>query len=167
MINKASSLQNTLNGRMKTGSTDAFVTRIWSTCARMLEINGLKENYNDTSFIVNNFTLPLPSVLECVQNSDQKMMTVSVTEKKYGHFGELYAYFLIHGHSQTTHYVSWSKEFPMDRDINTATVSVSLRCKKSVNKTKIIVLIDIASTKINDADHVQNKQPENSIGIFK
>jgi hypothetical protein len=167
MINKASSLQNALNDRMNTGSTDAFATRIWSTCARMLRINGMKEKDNDTSFIVNDSPLPLSSVLECVQNSNQQMLIVSVAEKKYGNFGELYAHFLVEGHSLTTHYVSMSKEFPTNKDIYTAIVTVSLRCNKSVNKTKIVVLVDIVSTNINGTDPVSNNKSGILIGLFK
>jgi hypothetical protein len=115
------SFQHTLNGLMSTESTDEYVTRIWSTCPSMLTIHGTKGKDEDNlTYIIDDSNSPLPvtSVLECVQNSSKQMLEVSIAERKgvNASFGDLYAHFLIEGHTHTTHYVSMSKEFPGDKD---------------------------------------------------
>jgi hypothetical protein len=156
MVTHKNSLQDALNGLMKTESTDGFVTRIWSTCPRMLTIIGCKGKADDNlSYIIDDSTshLPITSVLERVQGSSKQVLKVSITGQKVGgasfSFGDLYAHFLIEGHKHTTHYVNMSDEFPIDEDIqdfDTELTAVSLRCKKSVSETKIIVLVELDST---------------------
>lgn len=151
MVRNKSSLQNNLNELMKTRRTDAYVTRIWSTCSSMIKINGTKKEVEDNHFIVDDApqSHSLRSLLQCVQDSSKQIMKVRLEDKKYvnDYFGELYAYFLIQGHTHTTHYVSMAEEFPSDKDFKTSIARVSSRCKKSVKDTKIIVLVNVDSTK--------------------
>jgi hypothetical protein len=146
MARTNTSLQNTLNELMSTESTDAYVTRIWSTCSRMLSINGIKgKDEDDLTYVSNDTTcsLLLPCVLERVQQSRNKMLKVTVSNQQElkVSFGDLYAHFLIEGHTHTTHYVSMSREFPDDYDVDTRLIDVSSRCKNSVRHTKTIVLV--------------------------
>jgi hypothetical protein len=148
MTDEHSFLQNAVNGLMSTGSTDANVSRIWSTCPSMLTIHGIKGKAQDNlKYIIDdsNNPLPLSSVLERVQKSSkkQKMMLVTVREQKEvrAYSEDLYAHFLIEGNTHTTHYVSMSKEFPLDQDLDIVHTDVSLRCKKTVSDTKSTVLI--------------------------
>jgi hypothetical protein len=146
MASEITSLQEALNRLMNTGKKDTYVTRIWSTCSRMLTMKGFKGKVQDKlTYIIDDSTSPLPSlsVLECVQKSSKRILKVTVSERKgvEANFGDLYAQFLIEGHTHTTHYVSMSREFPVDKDINTKVTDVSLRCKVPVSETKIIVLV--------------------------
>jgi hypothetical protein len=158
------SLQSTVNGLMKTGSTDAYLTRIWSTCSKMLTINSIKEKVKDLFFVVNDSTLPLPNVLEYVQFSSEQMLVVSVVENKdeIDSLGELYAHFLIEGHSHTTHYVNMAEEFPIDKDVDTRVAAVLSRCSRSVEDTNIIVLVDISLKKKDTATPPPNQQSSTS-----
>jgi hypothetical protein len=167
------SLQNALNELMKTGSRDAYVTRLWSTCSSVLTIKKPKEQDKEHFFIVDDSHLfivddshlPLPDVLKCVQLSSQQMMTVSVAvEAEKNHcFGELYAYFLIMGHTHTTHYVNMSEEFPINTHVKTRIAELSSRCNKSVDNTKILVLVEVASiNKEKEAAHCPREQPSTS-----
>jgi hypothetical protein len=137
---------------MNTGSTDACVTRIWSTCSSMLTMRGNgKKDEDELTYFINDSTKPLPlrSVLKCAQESTEEMLKVTVKEQKEvkaSLFGDLYAHFLIDGHTHTTHYVSMSQEFPDYEDFNTNLTVVSSRCKTFVNKTKAIVLLAVDST---------------------
>jgi hypothetical protein len=149
MIKNKTSLQNTLNELMKTGSTDAYLTRFWSTCSKMLELKGWKgKNEDNLSYIVDD-PIPdmcLPSLLKHVQQSSKRMLRVTVEEQKEvkEYAGHLYAYFLIEGHTHTTHYVSLSREFPRyikDKDFNQKIEDLSVRCKNNVYNTKAIIVM--------------------------
>jgi hypothetical protein len=153
MVTSGISLQDALNGLMNNESTDEYVTRIWSTCPRMLTIIGSKGIDEDNlSYIIDDSTthLPMTSVLERVQDSSKQVLKVSIPEQKGGgasfYFGDLYTHFLIEGHAHTTHYVNMSEEFTVYKDFNTELAAVSSRCKNSVNETKIIVLVELDST---------------------
>jgi hypothetical protein len=156
MVTTKTSLQEALNRLMKTESTDEYVTRIWSTCPKMLTIVGCKGKADDKlTYMIDDSTshLPMTSVLQRIQDSSKQVLKVSIAEQKEGEasfsFEDLYAHFLIEGHKHTTHYVNMSDEFPIDRDIqdiDTKLTAVSLRCKKSVSETKIMVLVDLDST---------------------
>jgi hypothetical protein len=168
MISKKTSLQNSLNEIARTGGRESYVTRIWSTCSRMLTIKGFKDQDEDKhTYVIDDCILPLPRVFECVQHSGKKLLRVSVAEKKEkkDYFGELYAHFLIEGHTHTTHYVNMAEEFSILKDISSSIDDVSSRCNKSDNNTKIIVLIDLSSmTKKKNADPEQYVQSRTSTG---
>lgn len=156
MVDNKSSLQSTLTKLMETGTTDAYVTRLWSTSSSLISINRTNTDVEDYFYIVDDDSQSqsLCSVLEYVQNSSNKIIAVRVAENKYvnDYFGELYAYFLIQGHMHTTHYVSMAEEFPGSKDSATRIARVSSRCKKSVKDTKIIVFVNVACTKKKDAE---------------
>jgi hypothetical protein len=163
MVTTKTSLQDALNGLMNNGSTDEYVTRIWSTCPRVLMIVGCKGKADDNlTYIIDDSTshLPMTSVLECVQDSSKQVLKVSIAEQKGGEvsisFGDLYAHFLIEGHTHTTHYVNMSDEFPIDGDIDTKLTAMSLRCMNSVKETKIIVLVEVDSTERKEGSSNQN-----------
>jgi hypothetical protein len=153
---------------MKTASGDEYVTRIWSTCPSMLKIHGIKGKGKDHSFIVEDCSLNMSSLLEHIQYSSKQLLQVSVAEKKdkKNYFGELYAHFLIECKTHTTHYVNIDAE--IENDTNTSIARVALRCSKSVNKTKIIVLVEIASTlRKKETDPRPNEKPSTSTGQIK
>jgi len=92
--------------------------------------------------------MSLPSLLEHVQQSSKQMLRVTVEEQKEvkEYAGHLYAYFLIKGHTHTTHYVSLSREFPLnikEEDFDTKIDDLSERCKECVPNTKAIVLVAV------------------------
>jgi hypothetical protein len=151
------SLQNTLNGLMNTASKDTLVTRLWSTCPSMLTIHGIKgKNEDKLAYIIDDSTLPLPlsSVLKRVLESSLQMLKVTVAEQKRvnASFGDLYAHFLIEGHTHTTHYVNLSKEFPINTDVDAKLTALSSKCMNSVYNTKIIVMVECDSTEKTDGD---------------
>jgi hypothetical protein len=154
MISKKTSLQNTLNGLMKTGSADEYFTRMWSTCSSMLKINGVNDKDEDElMYTIDDSTtpLPLPSVLQCIQQSSNQLLKVTIADQKgvKASFEDLYAHFLIELHTHTTHYVRISQEFPLDKDFNTQLNCVSSKCKSAV-KTKTIVMVELDSTEKKD-----------------
>jgi hypothetical protein len=144
------SLQHKLNELMTIRSTDAYVTRIWSTCSSMLTIDGIKgKDEDEPIYTIDDSTkhLPPPSVLQCIQQSSNRMLKVTTAGQRgvKASFEDLYAHFLIEGHTHTTHYVSMSQEFPDHEDDSTNIAGVASRCKKSVAKTKTIVLVALDS----------------------
>jgi hypothetical protein len=153
MVTKKTALQNSLNRLMSTGSNDGYVTRMWSTCSSMLTIDGFKEKDEDrVKYIIKDSTEPLPkrSVFKCIQKSTEKELRVIVQDykgvNKDSPFGDLYAHFLIEGHTHTTHYVSMSQKFPDLKVDNTNITGVSSKCKKSVSNTDTMVLLAVDST---------------------
>jgi hypothetical protein len=155
MVREKTCLQQTLNELMETGSKDTYATRIWSTCPRMLKIDGFKGKDEDKlTYIVNNSSKPLPlrNLLNSIQKSSKNTLKITVAEQNgvKDLFGDLYAYFLIEGHMHTTHYVSMSIEFPDDDDINANIADVSLRCKKSIGTTKTIVMVAVDSQNMTE-----------------
>jgi hypothetical protein len=141
---------------MKTGSTDKYITKLWSTCPTMLKIKSMKGKVEDNlTYYVDDddaSPLPLPSVVECILGSSKRMLKVTVDKKRetreeFSYFGELYARLLIEHPLHIPHYVSMSKEFPKDKNVATNIETVARRCNKSIGNTEIIVLIELDSIK--------------------
>jgi hypothetical protein len=149
------SIQHSVNELMETGSIEEYITRMWSTCPTMLKIKSMQGKVeDDLKYYVDDSTssLPLPSVVNCVQESSKRMLKVTVDQKRqkreeFSCFGELYAQLLIEDHSHTPHYVSMFKEFPKHKNSDTNIKTVVVRCKKSIGNTEIIVLIELDSFK--------------------
>jgi hypothetical protein len=153
MESKNTSLQHTLIRLMKTGSTDGYMTRLWSTCPSLIKINGLKRNDVDKrTYIFDDTTSPVDvtSILECVQKSSKQMLIVTEEKGEEASCGDIYAHFLIEGHTLSTHYVSMNQEFPDDEDIDPNITEVSSRCRisDSNNKTIVLVALDFVENKV-------------------
>jgi hypothetical protein len=168
VVRTQTSLQNALLGLMNTPSKDEYETRLWSTCPGMLSIDGVKGKNEDKleSYIIDdsNCPLSLTGTLECVQNSVKQLLKVSVSGQTEVNdcFGDLYAHLLIEAHTHTTHYVNISKEFPIDKDIDTQLSALSPRCKISVSKTEIIVLVEFESTEETQRSLIETNTTEDS-----
>jgi hypothetical protein len=151
MKSKNTSLQHNLNRWMRTGSTDKYVTRIWSTCPSLIKIDGLKRN-DERTYIFDNTTSPVDvtRILKCVQKSNKQMLIVAEEKGGEASCGDIYTHFLIEGHTHTTHYVSINQEFPDDEDIDSNITDVSSRCRisDSNNKTIVLVALDFVENKV-------------------
>jgi len=78
------------------------------------------------------------------------MLIVTEEKGEEASCGDIYAHFLIEGHTHTTHFVSMNQEFPDDEDIDSYITNVSSRCRitDSNNKTIVLVALDFVEKKV-------------------